>query len=106
VAKLLSDISDVDGFVVLAPEYNGSIPPVLNNAIAWLSVSTSDWREAFNGKPVALGTFSGGPGASVITAMRLQFAYMGANVIGRCLTANGQKPATEESMDAVLDQLF
>ena len=89
---------------MLAPEYNGSMPPVLNNAIAWLSVSTGEWRDAFNGESVALGTFSGGAGQNVITAMRLQFAQ-GANVIGRCLTANGQKPATDDSIDAVLDQL-
>ena len=105
VAKLLEDISDAESFLVLAPEYNGSMPPVLNNAIAWLSVSTGEWRDAFNGKSVALGTFSGGAGQNVITAMRLQFAYIGANVIGRCLTANGQKPASDESIDAVLEQL-
>ena len=95
---------DAESFLVLAPEYNGSMPPVLNNA-TWLSVSTGEWRDAFNGKSVALGTFSGGAGQNVITAMRLQFAYIEPNVVGRCLTANGQKPATDDSIDAVLDQL-
>ena len=28
-------------WVICAPEYNGSIPPILTNAIAWLSVAVS-----------------------------------------------------------------
>ena len=30
-------------WVICAPEYNGSIPPVLTNAIAWLSVQGDDF---------------------------------------------------------------
>lgn len=34
---------------VCAPEYNGSLPPTLVNAIAWLSTSTADFRALFQG---------------------------------------------------------
>ena len=35
-------------WVICAPEYNGSIPPCLSNAIAWLSVQGDDFRALFN----------------------------------------------------------
>jgi len=38
------------GFVFCAPEYNGGVPPVLSNTIAWITVSTDSWRGAFFGK--------------------------------------------------------
>ena len=46
-------------WMICAPEYNGSIPPVLSNAIAWLSVLDDDFRSLFNGRPIAIGTHSG-----------------------------------------------
>src|SRR5438034_11644425 len=35
VKKLLADIAEVDGLVLSAPEFNHSIPGVLNNAVDW-----------------------------------------------------------------------
>jgi chromate reductase, NAD(P)H dehydrogenase (quinone) len=50
-AKALSEkLIKSDALVVIAPEYNGSIPPCLNNAICWVSRSGDNWREAFNEK--------------------------------------------------------
>ena len=47
-AKDLSNVlSKSEGLIVIAPEYNGSIPPCLNNAICWISRSGKNWREAF-----------------------------------------------------------
>ena len=57
-------LAGCDGFVAVAPEYNGSLPPTLNNFIAWVSRSGDDWRASFNGKRVAIGTHSGGGGSS------------------------------------------
>lgn len=93
------------GLVVCAPEYNGSIPPVMSNAIAWLSVSTEDFRALFNARPVALGTHSGGGGQKVGLAMRQQLAHLGCNVLGREVLANAQKAANPESIAAVVAQL-
>ena len=47
-------------WVICAPEYNGSIPPILTNAIAWLSVQGKDFRSLFNERPIAIASFSGG----------------------------------------------
>tara|TARA_Y100001968_G_scaffold319497_1_gene351122 strand:+ start:114 stop:497 length:384 start_codon:yes stop_codon:yes gene_type:complete len=46
-------------WVICAPEYNGSIPPILTNAIAWLSVQENDFRSLFNERPIAIASFSG-----------------------------------------------
>ena len=50
----------IEKWVICAPEYNGSIPPILSNFIAWLSISGDDFRNLFNGQPIAIATFSGG----------------------------------------------
>ena len=44
-------------WVICAPEYNGSIPPILTNAIAWLSVQGKDFRSLFNERPIAITSF-------------------------------------------------
>ena len=60
ISKLDELFQSADGFIFCAPEYNGSIPPILTNAIAWISVKTSNWRGAFNGKSALICTHSGG----------------------------------------------
>lgn len=105
IPQLKQTISESLGLIVVAPEYNGLIPPVLNNAIAWISVSGKDWRESFNGKTVALATHSGGGGQYVLMAMRQQFSYIGANVIGRQILTNYNKPLNPESAISVLKEV-
>ena len=52
-------IADVDGVIIVTPEYSRSIPGVLKNALDW---SARPWGQAsFDGKPVAvIGTSQGG----------------------------------------------
>ena len=92
-------------FFVCAPEYNGSIPPTLNNAIAWLSTQSDDFRSLFNGKSVGLATHSGGGGQKVLVAMRLQFSHLGCNVIGREILTNSKKAFRDESAEWILRQI-
>jgi chromate reductase len=99
-------LGEGDAWVVLAPEYNGSMPPTLNNAIAWLSRDGDDFRALFRNRPVALGTHSGGGGPHVVMAMRMQFAYLGCNVIGRSLVVNKHKPVNPDSIRDVLSSLM
>ena len=40
------------GLIICGPEYNGSTPPIINNAIAWISTSTDYWKDAFKNKVV------------------------------------------------------
>ena len=105
VALLSESFRAADGFFVCAPEYNGSIPPTLTNAIAWMSTQTDDFRALFNGKPVAVATHSGGGGQKVLVAMRLQFSHLGCNVVGRELLTNKKRPLREESALSIIGQL-
>lgn len=95
-----------DGFVFLAPEYNGGIPPVLTNFIAWVSRSSKDWRLAFNGKCGVIGTFSGGASGYVLTALRMQLSYIGMNILGRQVLTHSGKPLDELSISSACQQLM
>ncbi|SIT86380.1 NADPH-dependent FMN reductase [Microbacterium sp. RU33B] len=52
-------IDDVDGVIIVTPEYSRSIPGVLKNALDW---AARPWGQgSFNGKPTAVIGTSGGP---------------------------------------------
>ena len=105
VSELNQRMMDADAWIVVAPEYNGSVPPTLINALAWLSRDWKIFRVMCTGKPVGLATHSGGGGAHVIMAMRLQFSFIGADVMGRALTSGRNKEANPETIDAMIDSL-
>jgi len=105
LSVLTSTMMEADAWVVIAPEYNGSMPPTLNNALAWLSRDWQNFRELCTAKPVGLATHSGGGGAHVIMAMRQQFSYIGADVIGRACMSGRDKEANPETIDAMIDNL-
>ena len=48
ISKITDELVNADGIIFCAPEYNGSIPPILTNMIAWISVSTEYWRDSFS----------------------------------------------------------
>ena len=105
LAALEQQLSAAPRWVICAPEYNGSIPPVLTNAIAWLSVQGEDFRALFNGRPIAIATHSGGGGHTVLAALRLQLAHLGAHVVGRQLVSNSANPAKDETIADLLLRL-
>ncbi len=107
VLELLPQLQDTDGIVWITPEYNGGLPPVLNNFIAWISRSGGeDWRRVFNGKKAVLATHSGGNGTSALTVLRLQLAYLGMNVVGQQIVTTFQKQLNPDSLAKVITQLL
>lgn len=106
LAEHLPHVEKASGFVFIAPEYNGSTPPVFNNFLAWLSRSNKDWRKFLNGKPAALATFSGGGGFNVLLAMRTQLSFIGMNVLGRQILTHSSKGLDEKSLADVADELI
>ena len=94
-----------DAIILLAPEYNGSIPPVITTAIAWMSVAGDDFRTAFNGRFAVVGTHSGGGGFKVVEAMRSQLNHLGMIVLARTFQTNFGKQQNPDSAKAIFKQL-
>jgi chromate reductase len=99
-------ISEAQGLVFIVPEYNGGVPPVVTNFIAWISRSDKDWRACFNGKTAALASFSGSGGQLALTSLRNQLAYIGLNTIGRQLRATYKEDLNTDEVWAVGDLLL
>ena len=102
IQKCMDSILSCDGLIVCAPEYNGLMPPVLNNLIAWVSIQSTNFRLLFNKRNVGLATVSGGGGQQVILSMRMQFSYLGSNVLGRSIMLNKNKTLNPESVNEMI----
>jgi chromate reductase len=81
VARLREAIASADGVLIATPEYNGSIPGLLKNALDWASRPFPD--NALRGKPVAvIGASAGLFGAVWAQAeTRKVLGIIGADVI-------------------------
>jgi len=103
--KLLSNLEQCNGIIICSPEYNGGVPPVLSNAITWVTVKSNNWRDAFNGKFALIATYSGGEGSRLINSLRGQLEYMGTNVLARTISVNKNKPLDPDSAKRILQGL-
>jgi len=98
VAALRAAASDADAALVVTPEYNGSYPAVVKNAIDWLSRPFGDG--ALKGKPLAVigGSFGQYGGVWAHDDTRKGFGIAGAHVVEDIKvsvpfkTLNGQHP--------------
>ena len=106
VIQIKEKLVGIEKWIICAPEYNGSIPPILSNLIAWLSVSGDDFRNLFNGRPIAIATFSGGQGTQLLTSLRIQLVHLGSQVLGRQLSSCFSKPAEEKSIEDIIKRLI
>jgi chromate reductase len=82
VARLRAAIGSADAVLLAVPEYNGSIPGALKNALDWASRPAG--AGAFRGKPVAvIGASTGSFGGVWAQAeARKVLGLMGARVVG------------------------
>ncbi len=103
---LVEALNEADGFIFCSPEYNGGVPPILSNAITWVTVKSKNWRDAFIGKFALIATQSWGSGHRFIAAFRSQLEYMGTNVLARSISVTKQTPLNEESAIRILKRLI
>ena len=106
IQELNQKMIDSSGYIVVSPEYNYSIPPVLTNMIAWISRSSDDYREVFTNKYVQLATHSGGGGNDVMNAIRSQLNKMGCVVVPREIITTYQKPLDINSSKKIIEQFI
>ena len=111
--KYLNEIKSItdllvesDGLIVCAPEYNGGIPPIITNALAWISVSTNYWRDAFVNKISLIATSSGGPAIKYNIAMKNQLEHLGMVVMPRMISVSSNNPFKKESALKILKQFL
>lgn len=81
--KLARQIAAHDGFLIASPEYNASIPPLLKNAIDWVSRVRRDGGrpfKPFDGKVAALCSSSDGNFAGVRGLYHLRAVLMACRV--------------------------
>ncbi len=106
IIEIKKKLFSIEKWIICAPEYNGSIPPILSNFIAWLSVSGDDFRNLFNGQPIAIATFSGGVGLELLTSLRIQLVHLGSQVLGRQLLSSFSKPIETKTIEDIIKRLF
>ena len=106
IEALTKEFINTDGLIICGPEYNGSTPPILNNAIAWISCSTDYWRDAFSNKIALIGTSSGGPGTKFIATIKMQLEHLGCVVMPRGISSNKSNPMNPDSIKKILNQFI
>ena len=104
INNLCEKVINANGFVFCGPEYNGGSAPILTNAIAWISVTTDYWRDAFSDKIGLLATHSGGNGNSFLSTFRQQLEFMGVIVYPRSIKVNKNKKFNIESSKKIIER--
>ncbi len=80
VHRLIQDMKAFDGIIVITPEYNGSLPPLLKNAIDWTSTVETGH---ITGPVYGIAACTPGPMSGIMVMRQLQFILMrlGANLV-------------------------
>jgi len=87
IDTLYKMILDADQLQFFQPQYNGSLPPITTNFIAWISrrntliAEPGNWRDAFNNKPVHIYSYSAGTSANMVKHFKELLGYFGAGEV-------------------------
>ena len=100
--KLKKLFADHDGFFIASPEYNSSMPPLVNNTIDWLTRPHEENEAplmAFSGKVAALGAVSPGGlgGIRGLVPLRMMLGNIGVTVVPTQVAINFGMKAFDEA---------
>ena len=70
VIKLVSAMKSCDGIVIISPEYNGGLPPLLKNAIDWTSKVS---REHLSGPIYGIASCTDGPMSGIMVMRQINY---------------------------------
>ncbi len=110
-------LTEPDGLLIASPEYNGSLPAALKNAIDWVSRQSDQYPRSavFPGKVAAMMTASPGyfGGVRALGHLRGVLTSVGVNVLPSEVAvafvndkfAGDGEEMTEERMKAILENL-
>ena len=104
VHKLIQKLENSKAYIIVTPEYNYSIPPVLTNTIAWVSRVGDDFRKQFKGKNILLATHSGSGGSDVLAELRKQLSKLEANVYEKDILTTYRKKVDINLLDNILNK--
>ncbi len=99
-----SSIEEVDGIIIVTPEYSRSIPGALKNALDWAARPAG--TNSFTGKPVAImGASSSAAGTAMAQQhLRLILAHLNAPTMGQPETFFQYRPAAFGPDGEILDE--
>jgi len=81
VKKLIRRMKGYDGIIIVSPEYNGGLPPLLKNAIDW--TSTVEMGHIRGGAVFAIASCSPGPMSGIMCMRQINYILtrLGAELI-------------------------
>ncbi len=106
VEALRAQVRDADAVVVITPEYNGTVPGLLGNAVDWLSRPYG--AGSLRGKPAVAVAASPGEvgGARAVVSLRTLLGNAGADVLGSPITVGGVARRLDAgTVDEVVEQV-
>ena len=103
VKRFRAAVSAADGVLIATPEYNFSLPPLLKNAIDWVSKMPN---QPFMNKPIAVFSSSQGPlgGARVQYDVRRILGQLWAHVLPRPEVFIGSAPGKFDAQGKITDE--
>ncbi|MDB2437303.1 NAD(P)H-dependent oxidoreductase [Hellea sp.] len=102
VKKLIKRLSGFDGIVVVSPEYNGCLPPLLKNTIDWTSTVSTDYiKNAIWG----LASATPGPMSGIMCMRQMQFIFnrLGGHVLHQQVGCGNASKAFNERGDLIAE---
>ena len=102
VVALREQVAAADAVVVITPEYNGTIPGLLGNAVDWLSRPYG--AGVLQGKPaLAIAASPGGVGgARAVVSLRTVLGNAGAQLLGAAVTVDAVDQRLQDGSVAVV----
>ena len=93
-----------DAIIWCGPEYNGGVSPIITNMIAWVSRTSENWKEGFDGKHTLICSSSGGNGKSFVKGFSIQLSYLGAQVMNESIIKTKKNGLNSEQFNQTLDK--